>query len=414
MTKKLDKMGEFLIILLMIIMSYQSIFSKYFSFLDEIIIIFLFVLSIVYIILKKKYCDIKTYIYILIYIILTLITALLRKYNFLMYSIEIFNYVKLFALFESFKTIKLDKTKLNKLIKYFFIINIPSIICGIYQILKFELTNDATGFMYRNNTIRVDGFSGHPITLGMIGAIVFYFCLRNIKSLKKDIKYLIISIISLVIVILTGSRFPLAILIIMLLYDIFFRIKEKYKINTKIIFIIITCLLLITLIMLGINYEKIEDYIDNEKSSIRLYSLTKVPEILSKYPILGTGIGTYSCRVSIQYKSVVYEEFNFSEDMLNFATENISSGFESHLAKQLIETGLVGTILYYGYFINILIHAIKKKNKDVILFILIMLLNSIINQIYNLPLVLISGILISNMYLKQERIDEDNSINTNL
>lgn len=415
MNKKMEKVLEFLIIFLMIIMSYQSIFSRYCSFLDEFVIIGLFIISILYIIFEKKYYDIKNCNYIIIiFMFLTLATFLLRKYNIVMYVIEIFNYIKIFILFESLKIAKINEAKLNKLIKYFFIINIPSMICGLYQILRFELTSETNGFMYRNNTIRIDGFAGHPITLGMIGTIIFYFSISNIKSLKKDTKYLIISIISFIIVILTKSRFPLVISIFMLLYEFIFRLKEKYNISKKNIIIAISCILLIMLIILSMNYKKIEEYIENERSSIRLYSLEMVPRILSKYPILGTGVGTYSCKVSIQYKSTVYEEFDFSKHMLNFATENISSGFESHLAKQLIETGIMGTVLYYGYFINMLHCAIKKKNKDMICFILVMLVNSIINQIYSIPLVLILGILISNMYVKEESIDERNSINANI
>lgn len=414
MVKKFDIIGEIFIIFLMIVMSYQSIFSKYCAFLDEFIILFLLIFSLILIFLKKKDFEIKQYIFISGYIVLTAITALIRQYNFLMYIVEILNYVKIIILFESLKTLKIERERLNRLIKYFVIINIPSILCGIYQILRFLFTDNATGFMYRNNKIRIEGLAGHPIILGMIGVILFYFSLSNMKSIKKDVKHLMICILSVAIVILTGSRFPLVLLAIIILYELYFRLKEKYSINSKIILKIMFCIILISLVLVAINYKKIGAYIYNEKSSIRIYSLTKVPEILIKYPILGTGIGTYSCRASIQYNSTVYEEFNFSKDMIKFATENISSGFESHLAKQLIETGILGTLLYYGYFINFLYVAINKKNKNVILFVSIVLLNSIINQIYSIPLILIVGILISNMYLEQEEINENNNINTNI
>ena len=97
-------------------------------------------------------------------------------------------------------------------------------------------------------------------------------------------------------------------------------------------------------------FEKIMMYLQKDiNDTIRFYALIKSGEVLKKYPILGTGIGTFSSSASIKYNSYVYEEFSFDRFM-DKATENSGNLFESSLAKITIETRYYWNFISYRVF----------------------------------------------------------------
>lgn len=94
------------------------------------------------------------------------------------------------------------------------------------------------------------------------------------------------------------------------------------------------------------------DEIINSNRNGRLFSLSKGLEIFREYPVLGTGFGTYGSAASMNFKPALTDKYDlpfpFYSDMQYITI--------------LVETGLVGALLFVGFLILIL----YKYRKDYI------------------------------------------------
>ena len=226
----------------------------------------------------------------------------------------------------------------------------------------------------------------------------------------------IMSLLYIVILFGTKTRLAIAIFIIGIVIMIFDKVINIF--GTKLNKMFISVLILMIPILVMTNYANIETYLDEDiDNTIRFYSIKKSIEILEDYPILGTSIGTFNGNGSLRYNKTIYNKYNFDNNFLNIAMES-SSGFESQLARQLIETGILGTLLYYSIFINTIIFLVNKNktkyNKCFIFIIIVNIINSFLNPMYSLPLVIFSLIAISYNDTKYEEIRQQRYKSLNL
>jgi len=199
---------------------------------------------------------------------------------------------------------------------------------------------------------------------------------------------------------LTFARLPF---VFTLGYFAFYYCKA---INSKLIKAMGVCIAaIVTTILITIlinNFFNVGlNYFENEaENTIRLYSLSKAGEIIKDNGFFGVGIGRFGDRASVLYNSDIYYKYSFRTDMIKFAFDKPGSMFESHLAKQIIETGIIGTLLFYGVFLILIINSKGSSGKKNPIFLLkyltlVILLNSIFNPIYTIPLYLITCLLSS-------------------
>lgn len=411
MEKNNNIIEDFLIMMLIIVCSYQRIFLNISSFLDEILLILIFLFEIVKFIIKRKKINIKEIIPWAIFIVITMFNILLKKYEPRAYFEEIFNYLKIIILFETFRLANLDKQRYKRLMIFFVVINLISMLYGIFTFHFYKVIGYTVGDKFRNGVLRIRGLSGHPIALGFSSLLVLIFMYELKKENKKQkIISCIIGLISLYSLYLTQSRIVLAFAIGYFIFKILQKIVEKNNKKKNLFIAIIICLIIgISTITIISNINNIKNYLsDDIENTIRMYALQKSFEVFVKYPILGTGVGTFSDSASIKYNSYVYSEFNFYR-FKDFLTEESGNVFESYLAKVIIETGIIG-ILFHIVFFKRYFKIAKRTNSTALYYLLIcMCISMILNKAYQIPFVIGMAVIISNknyMLLKEKKTEK--------
>lgn len=89
---------------------------------------------------------------------------------------------------------------------------------------------------------------------------------------------------------------------------------------------------------------KTEEIVEKSQTDGRLFFLMKGIEIFKDHPILGTGFGTYGSAASMNWEPPIYEEYGLP---YGFYADN-------EYIKDLVETGLIGVILFGAFLLSIL------------------------------------------------------------
>lgn len=241
-------------------------------------------------------------------------------------------------------------------------------------------------FMYRSL-----GLVGSYLSNGTICAVfsLIYFW----KTLYKKIYYASPFIIGVLAVFATGSRGPLVALCISVLSVLIIYVNENKLIKKMTIFqkkaiflliIILVCLfagLIISDFSFGINFldikieriRQIFDWTNNPANSTRLNVWKESLELFMSSPILGIGIGSTGAN--------------------GFGTITIGVT-ESGILKVLVETGIIGLVLYFGplllFLFGITKNYLSNRSKYYSLFIseiILILTENCILQILSDPII---------------------------
>lgn len=391
------KIEDFLILLLIFVCSMQSFFAKFFSFADETIelVLLVYVILFDYFLCRKKlYINKKNTVFTIVFILLTILNVFIKKYDSMAYLEEFFNYFKFLIVLEIFKLIEIDNKRLKKFLNFFIIITLVSCLNGLYRF--YIKPSYIPGDMHRNGKLRIAGFSGHPITLAFSCLTCIVYLVNNLKDsiAVKTIKIILIYFL-IYCIILTQSRLVLLFLGVYFIYRILYKIYEK-SINKKaVLYLLIFLSFSIVIIIFLVFSQNIKEYLSGDiEDTIRFFALKKAFEILPDNFLLGTGIGTFSCRAASKYYSYVYTKYDFSQF---YDYTFLGDCFESQLAKILIQTGVLGFIFYYYFLFKNF--KLAKNNELLIYLYLILFIEMILNPVYQIPYVIILAIVNSNNYL---------------
>lgn len=91
---------------------------------------------------------------------------------------------------------------------------------------------------------------------------------------------------------------------------------------------------------------------------------------------------------------------------MEMAKKSSGTLFESNISKQLIQTGILGTLLYYSYF-YILYKKLKNNDKrciNVKFWLIFIIISSLLNVIYDIQLLVPLALLIANINTKREEV----------
>ena len=260
----MNKVVLYLLILLFIVLSNQSIFIS-FSFLDEILLVLIFLFYIIDCLITKRKLirnttlNVTFLLIFVLYIMITLISLSINQYQMQAYIMEIFNNIKPLIILFFFVNLKISENITKILMNSLIIANIPSILIAFTDLIKFYVLNINSyhGFKERYGLIRLEGLSGHPITLGFILMILVIWIHHN-YSKNTVLKLLIVFL--LLMQFLTFSRLPLVLTISYFIIVYFNTIKD-----VLIKKVILISVVIITIFVLPYFYSSIfESFLEDE------------------------------------------------------------------------------------------------------------------------------------------------------
>ncbi|MDK2830224.1 MAG: hypothetical protein PWP67_3060 [Clostridium butyricum] len=374
---------ELLIYMLILVTSWQFFMPS--TWLDEFVIIVL----VAYTIVQKKAINKNFLILVCTYVVYCSIGLLVnRRISF--YSI--------FILVDNFKPIlllvfilelKISKEKLVSVLNFFEIVNIPSLIIGIINAVRYNYLHQdliiSTGtFKDINGVIieRAGGMLGHSGSFSEVCAVLVIITLFHPK--QKFFRW--IKIIFYFIALYFGrGRFPLAIVIIAFCYFAFLNISKSLRKYLIYLFIFIGVLLSFP----TMQYV-METFSTDFENQVRFVALRAIFSLITNVLLFGVGIGCLGNEKSILYNIDLYRAL----DLIKYGMLD----WESQFAKNLLQTGIVGTVIWYVPFISCLHKVIKSTGeyKIVTMYMLIFYItNTILNKGYSMPFLVVMCILVA-------------------
>ena len=396
-------------ILVFFLIFYTSLYTllpfSNFSSLDEIVVLLLLFLLIVF---NENRFKINMSIKIMgVFLIYSLFVTILNQRSLFGFFSEFPYLIKVPVVFITISQMSIDIKRRDKFYIFFVLANIPSILIGIWQ-YKNRSMGWSLGLKMRNGFARVMGYAGHPIwyafILILIIIIAWYLIDKFVESKLKSIVFKVaMAIILLTLINGTQSRYSLAVFA----FITFVCVACNLPVKTNSLKLLIVLLGIFVALFFG--WSIFQDIIyGSDEMSVRSIGLRSIPKAIINYP-LGSGIGTFGNSSSILYNK------GFIYNTLGITAPNIGSHFnsgnyyESTFAQKVVETGLIGTTIYYYFFLYPL--KFYKRNKDLLdlLILLVFILNSIMNIAYQLPLIYISAIAYASL-INQRTVVNSNPI----
>lgn len=316
---------------------------------------------------------------------------------------DIIDIFRLPIFFLLFLIVSCDKKTLEFTKRCYLILNIPSIIVGLVQWFMARFYGIYLGVsIYRDRLLgaRINGLAGHNIAMGYAMMILIFILVEKIvdRRVKIWVKYplFIMLIASTMCLIFTQSRLPIALTIIILLYKyVYFRQKVFYR------KLINFASLIVILFSLFFFHSDINDYTENEESTIRYMTINIASKSINEHPLLGWGVGSYGIPESVGC-SPVYDKSIISERAEDIIIQGRTR--EAFMFQILIELGLIGVLLYYVPFVLVSLSAIRRKNYELFLLMSLgFILQSVINGIYKMPIFIYLCILSSYGLIKKRQ-----------
>lgn len=377
----------FLLFAMIIVTSWAYLMPT--TFFDEIITILLF-FNIIFTHKKLNKSFLKTIIFYVIWCSGGLLVN--RRIN-LYALIQLFDNLKPILILLCILAIRMTKERIELFLKMFEIVNFPSVVIGIltaymYNYLHLNrIIESGTLKRYGNDIIlRAGGLTGHSGAFTETCAILFLLVLFQEKSsIKKWIK-----IVFYALGLYCGrGRFPLVITILGVFWYIWGKLSKRSQKYLGVFIFFVASILLYPIF----QYIK-NTFMYDFNNQIRFHALKIVFILLTKVLFFGVGVGNIGNINSITNNYDLYLNLN----MIKYGYID----WESHLAKCLLQTGIIGTIIWYFPFFKCLFRVYytkQSKYKDILLFFIsYYIINSFINKSYNLPFLLLLCALISSKY----------------
>lgn len=380
--------------------SYQEIVP---TFLDELFILLLIIYIVIF---KRNNCKIRKRLVCsaIIYFFLAMITATTRLYydldTYYMMFTSLLTNLKPLLVVLLFSMLTIADEYRDYIFKCFLVLNIPSALYSIYQYQN-RFSVSSLGLKMRNGTVRISGLAGHPITYGfiLVDMIFIIFSLYNQKKIKSKVFVLTSILFLFALLTFTQSRLPQ---LLVILFGAFVFIWSRNDSNKMLLIFSAVVVVIILIPLLG---GTVIEVLEGESSSVRMLGIQTGFKTLTKFPLLGCGLGTFGTLSSVECNSYVYPLFNVWVNPQRNA--NLVSGcyFEAGFFQKITENGLLGTICYFYIFVYYIRLALKKRQFLSFCLIAIIVLNSFFNPIYRLPGIFLAGICISNLNYTKVKVE---------
>lgn len=457
MEEIVNKFGKYLLLFLAIFIPFRELIALYagsfIKFLPDVLVWG----ELLLVLINNKFkLNLKLYDYFFIgFIIIGFFSCLLNSVSFLSFALQARSIGTMYALFYVIRNINIEKNDYKTIINVLMSVIIVLIIFAIL-----EFFTDKTLFFpkiwaenidFVSNFERTYSLMNNPNTFGVFTFMVMflvYFINKDSFS-KKYFGYYVLSFLG---IILSASRSTLLVVCLFILFLIYESIKKRscYNLLWFVILIALSFGIVYSFEKIKLKMEimnsteipnkkpngnsndcvsdgDINDNIvkpitpgftlldrikettsgttaANSKINGRLYIIKKGLVIFKDYPMIGTGFGTFGSAASRMITPDIYSKYDL----------NTSFYSDNEYIKVVVETGIIGTIIF-GLFILSLLYDFFKTKSYYKLFIFIVFL--FIGMFYNIfemqvlcYVLYLSFMFLENDYFKKEINDKKISI----
>jgi hypothetical protein len=322
-----------------------------------------------------------------------------------------FSFYSFFQIFDNLKpmimllcvtAISVTEKKTDSFLHMFELVNAPSVAVGIINAVMYNYLHIGrlidTGTLKRYGDVfllRAGGFIGHSGPFSETCAVLFIVALFREKSgIKKWIKMAFFAL-----GLYCGrGRFPLGVAVAAVFWYLWTKIAAK---NRK--YLIFAAIFIAILAAYPTFVYVLELFLPDLESQIRFHGFRTVLVLITSVLFFGVGIGTIGNEGSMAANYDLYSSLG----IVRYGGKD----WESQLAKSLLQTGVIGTVMWYTPFVKSL-HKIyigggQGRYRNLTFFLLIYYIaNSFINKSYTLPFLLLLCVLISAQYYEDNATSE--------
>lgn len=390
------KITKWLLVFLAIFIPLREVIAlytvSYIKFIPDILVYLLLALVVI----KNKFkLNLKIYdILYLLFLVFGLITSLLNSTSLVAYALQVRSITTMYLLFYILRNVKLDIKDYKP-----FVIALFSTLALITSIAIIEYVSNKTlcfplkwseSITYRSNFARTYSLLNNPNIFAsfLFFSIFLAYFMENNKFIKIPKVLYLLAFIGIFI---SVSRSVLLVLIGFFIYILINSIINK---NIKDFIIKIILVVIAFLISFGLNIakNKVIDYLDkkstdvtiiipdssdeekvtildrwkefengktldNSKTDGRVYRIKLGFEIFKDNKVYGTGFGTFGSAASKMVTPDLYADYD------------IEPGFysDNEYIKIVVETGIIGTVLYSLFIISLLVSFINNHYKLVMM-----------------------------------------------
>jgi|GEM_PF-5140812 hypothetical protein len=377
------KLGEVLLMVLLLCSSWEFIVPV--TVIDEVVLIVL----ILYIIIVHKKVD-KLVIKIICIYIMYCLGGIVVNMRMNSSSITaLVDNIKPIIFLVMITALSLDKNTIKRIVCFFERINVVSIFVGILNVICHNYLHInllvGTGrirMVAGKYVYRMGGLTGHTGIMSEICAILIILTIFNSKLQKKHFVKLAFYFMGMY---FAGGRLPMIVSLVAIVFFMWGKIKLKMRKYLLVFFGVVMG----TFAYPVVNYVT-QLYQTDIENQIRFIAIRLIYSMITSVLFFGVGIGNIGNANSIVYNRDLYQHL----DVIRYG----GFDWESTIAKNLLQTGVIGTALWYAPFLINFYRVIKSNGeyKNMTVFIFgYYLANTILNKAYSIPFLFILCILSS-------------------
>ena len=247
--------------------------------------------------------------------------------------------------------------KPKRLLNNLIYLSIPMILVGAYQFVSQQATSKLwLSAAEKGISTRSFAFFGSPNVLGAVLAIVALIS-AGIYFSEKNKCMAVVSILAIIVTIFTFSRSAWLGLAAGILVVLVIKNWELVLLSPIALLALFSSQVRTRILTVFTPSYWFDSSLDG-----RLWSLNNGVNLLSKYPLFGTGPGTYGGQLAMNYASPVYLQGIQNGYVALYFTDN-------QWLQLIVQTGIIGIILFVLFVVEMFCHLISQYNKkqDVII-----------------------------------------------
>ena len=399
-----NKTGKYLLLFLAIFIAFRELIALYagsfIKFLQDVLVW----RELLLVLIKNKFkLNLKLYDYFFIgFIVIGFLSCLINSVSFLAFALQVRSISTMYALFYVLRNINIEKKDYKNIVSVLMVVDSIIIVLSIIEFFSDKTILFpkvwAENIYYASNFERTYSLMNNPNTFGIFTFMVMflvYFINKDSFS-KKYFGYYVLSFLG---IILSASRSTLLVVFLFILFLIYESIKKRscYNLIWFIILIVLSFGIVYSFEKIKLKMEimniveipnkkpngnsgnhipdsgKTDNAINpppgftlidrikettsgttaaNSKVNGRIYIIKKGLVIFKDYPIIGTGFGTFGSAASRMVTPDIYSKYDL----------NTSFYSDNEYIKVVVETGIVGTIIYGLFILSLLYELLKTKS----------------------------------------------------
>ena len=388
--KKAISIPHLYIICMMLVSCWEILMPT--SFLDEVLLILFWI----YIILNNINPP-KKIILVVVAFVMWAMLGLIFNLSVSSYSLFILiDTLKPILMLITFLCIKIDDDYYKKILDTFCIINIPSALLGIvnglfYNYLGRDPLIESGSLKYIDGELVLRS-GGLVFVSGVFSDICAVLFVSILFTYKWDIKKIILLGIFCLGVLFGRGRFPLLLMLCGVIWYLWINLSRKLR--RVLIFLVV--FLVLGAIIPTVKYITTEYAFDleNQVRFVPYALLFTIPESILTF---GLGVGNIGSTNSFIYNPNLYTKYGL------MGVSDLD--WEAQFGKLLVQTGLIGTIIWFFPFVFGFVKAFKSKNqyKNICIYITgYYLINLLMNKSYEVQILILVCASISYITRKEK------------